>query len=101
MKIGSLIGSEDEPLVLYQRSANGAAVAVIVVGRFSRKCAGRDGLRSQVIQRIQIAILEILFTGSMPAVRFGPMISTKSTRVHGKFSLPADARRRLFCPQFQ
>jgi hypothetical protein len=68
VKIGSLIGSEDEPLVPYQRSANGAAVAVIVVGRFSRKCAGRDGLRSQVIQRIQIAILELLFTGSMPVI---------------------------------
>jgi hypothetical protein len=41
------------------------------------------------------------FTGSTPAFWLGPMISAQSTRMRGKFSLPADGRRRLFCPQFQ
>ena len=71
MKICTLVRAKDKPLVLDQRTANRAPVAVVVVSRLSRNRSRLDCLLGEIIDRIEVAVLRVPLAGSMPGVGSG------------------------------
>src|SRR6185369_1963644 len=68
MKIGVLVGSEDAPLVVDDRTTDRAAKAIVVEARRMVERTVSDGSLSKVVVRIEIAVLRIPFARTVPLV---------------------------------